>query len=89
MQGVTSPAYECRSELGGCGATFELAGASEGVSTDELRQALDAMLQAINAFESQEPQGTHGERLPYSLATDDLLSTLRRHITHMSTLLQS
>jgi hypothetical protein len=80
LQAVTSPAFECRAELGGCGATFESLPSSENMNAGELQQTLDAMLEAIAVCEALEPD---------SPATQQLLSILRQHIAHISTLLHT
>jgi len=51
LQSVTSEHYECRPELGGCGAIFDRPVGVTPADTDCVREALGEMRSAICEFE--------------------------------------
>jgi hypothetical protein len=88
LQSVLSQAYECRMELGGCGAEFAEPSHATVADAASLRDAITAMYQAIREFEQREFPMGRDSMLEMRRCADELLDLLKREIGRITTVLQ-
>ncbi len=87
LQSVLTDTYECRAELGGCGAEFDRPAHSGHTDTASVEKAIAAMHDAICTFENREfPLGQQAMVEMRSHA-DELLAVLKQEIGRISTVI--
>ncbi len=80
LQSLCSDDFECRPELGGCGAVFDKPPADSPANADSVRVAIDAMREAICDFEHAEyPMGLES-MLQVRGQVESLLEKLKQEI---------
>ena len=86
LQSVTNDEWECRIELGGCGAVMDTPVAGAGEHKDAVQEGVRAMVEAIRSFEHQECPLGQPSLVEMERRTADLLETLKNEIGRLSTL---
>ena|GEM_PF-6646603 len=86
LQSVTNDEWECRPELGGCGAVMDAPVAGIGEHRDVVRDAVRTMADAIHSFEHQDFPLGQPSLLEIERRTADLLEVLKDEIGRLSTL---
>ncbi|MCH7812887.1 MAG: hypothetical protein IID40_02585 [Planctomycetes bacterium] len=88
MQSVLSDAYECRAELGGCGAEFDRPAHRDHTDTASVEQAIAAMHEAICRFENREFPLGQQPMVEMRSHADELLAVLKHEIGRISTVIE-
>ena len=86
LQSVTNDEWECRPELGGCGAVMDAPVAVIGQHDDAVQDAVRAMADAIRGFEHQDCPLGQPSLLEMERRTAELLEILKGEIGRLSTL---
>ena len=89
LQSVTSDEWECRPELGGCGAVIGTPVQDIGVHQDAVQDAVQSMTDAIRKFEHQDCPFGHPSLLEIEHRTAELLEVLKNEIGRLATLTSS
>ena len=89
LQSVTSDEWECRAELGGCGAVIDTPVQDIRVHQDAVQDAVQAMADAIHKFEHQNCPLGHPSLLEMEHPTAELLEVLKYEIGRLATLTSS
>jgi hypothetical protein len=88
LQSVVTDRYECRAELGGCGAEFDKPASDCVPEADSVCRAIAAMHEAIRKFEQQDFPLGYEPILEMRRQADELLKVLKHEIGRIATLFE-
>jgi hypothetical protein len=86
LQSVTSNAWQCLPELGGCGATFDTPGRGQPKHEHAVEEAVSAMVEAIRQFEHDDWPLGQASLLEMERRTALLLDVLKCEIGRLTAL---
>ncbi len=86
LQSVTSNAWECLAELGGCGATFDTPARERPKHEHAVEEAVSAMVEAIRQFERDDWPLGQASLLEMERRTALLLDVLKCEIGRLTAL---
>lgn len=86
LQSVVADAWECRPELEGCGAVFEMPAHEVLEHRGTLDEAVRSMTDAIRNFENQDYPLGQESLIDMERRTAELLDTLKSEIGRLATL---
>jgi hypothetical protein len=87
LQAVTSEHFECREELGGCGAEFSKPIGATQLEPESINTAILSMRNAIQAFEESDLPMSPDSLLSIRNEAGQLLDILKREIGRIASLL--